>query len=137
MKSSPWLAVAVYARAPVAEAPMATDIAANSDSTLMNSHGASCPLFTSVESAATMCVCGEMGYAQMTSGLDSATASATAREPSTCLSTGDLPDLLTHELESAFCAGDVAVREPSCESVTYGRNDRREGDHACEGGESA
>jgi hypothetical protein len=30
-----------------------------------------------------MCVCGEIGYAQMTSGRHSATASATAREPST------------------------------------------------------
>src|SRR5580692_9668782 len=98
MNSSPWLAVAVYARAPVAEAPIATDIAANSDSTLMNSHGASCPLLTSVERASTMCVCGEMGYAQMTSGLDKATASATAREPSTCLSTDDLLNLVGHEL---------------------------------------
>ena len=35
MYKSPWLAVAVYARAPVAEAPIATDIAANSLSTLM------------------------------------------------------------------------------------------------------
>src|SRR5215207_60562 len=34
MNSSPWLAVAVYVRAPVADAPIATDIAANSESTL-------------------------------------------------------------------------------------------------------
>ena len=47
MNSSPWLAVAVKARAPAAEAPMATDIAANSDSTLMNSQGDSSPVFTS------------------------------------------------------------------------------------------
>ena len=61
MKSSPWLAVAVKARAPVAEAPMATDIAANSDSTLMNSHGASSPVFTSSPIASMMWVCGEIG----------------------------------------------------------------------------
>ena len=58
MYSRPWLAVAVYARAPVAEAPIATDIAANSDSTLTNSHGASSPVFTSCERFSTMCVCG-------------------------------------------------------------------------------
>ncbi len=40
---------------------MATDIAANSDSTLTNSHGVSAPLFTFSESASTMCVCGEIG----------------------------------------------------------------------------
>ena len=61
MKSSPWLAVAVKARAPAAEAPMATDIAANSDSTLMNSHGDSSPVFTSSPSASMMWVCGEIG----------------------------------------------------------------------------
>src|SRR5271166_5760356 len=83
MYSSPWLAVAVYARAPVADAPIATDIAANSDSTFTNSQGASSPLFTSWERFSTMCVWGEIGYAQMTSGRQSETASATAREPST------------------------------------------------------
>ena len=61
MYSRPWLAVAVYARAPVALAPIATDIAANSDSTLTNSHGASSPEATSRESASTMCVCGVIG----------------------------------------------------------------------------
>jgi hypothetical protein len=48
-------------RAPVAEAPMATDIAANSDSTLMNSHGDSSPAFTIAESPSTMWVWGEIG----------------------------------------------------------------------------
>ena len=47
MYSSPWLAVAVYARAPVALAPIATDIAANSDSTLTNSQCSRWPAFTS------------------------------------------------------------------------------------------
>src|SRR5918994_4809625 len=85
MNSRPWLAVAVYVRAPVADAPIDTDMAENSDSTLMNSHGASAPVFTSCESASTMCVCGEIGYAGITSGRHSATVSATAREPSICL----------------------------------------------------
>ena len=52
----------MYARAPVADAPIATDIAANSDSTLTTSHGvelARC--VTSRESASTMCVCGVIG----------------------------------------------------------------------------
>ena len=40
---------------------MATDIAANSDSTLTNSHGASLPDFTWRLSASTMWVCGEIG----------------------------------------------------------------------------
>jgi hypothetical protein len=51
----------VYVRAPAAEAPIATDIAEYSDSTLTNSHGASCPDFTIAESASTMWVCGEIG----------------------------------------------------------------------------
>ncbi len=62
---------------------MATDMAANSDSTLTNSQGASSEVFTSCERFSTMWVWGEIGYAQMTSGRQSATASATAREPST------------------------------------------------------
>src|SRR5689334_17097744 len=61
MNSSPWLAVAVYVRAPTAEAPIATDRAANSDSTLTNSQPVSAPDFTSALSASTMWVCGEIG----------------------------------------------------------------------------
>src|SRR5271157_1198261 len=94
MYKRPWLAVAVYARAPVAEAPIDADIAVNSDSTFTNSHGVSSPLLTSCERFSTMCVWGEIGYAQMTSGRQSATASATAREPSTCRSTRQLPQLV-------------------------------------------
>src|SRR5689334_8785921 len=71
---------------------METDIAANSDSTLTNSHGASSPVLTSCESPSTMCVCGEMGYAAITSGRQSATVSATAREPSICLRMSRLRD---------------------------------------------
>src|SRR6266511_1421433 len=90
MYSSPWLAVAVYVRAPVAEAPIIALIAANSDSTLRNSHRPRSPRFTIAERPSTMCVCGEIGYAQMTSGRHIATAAATAWEPSICLSTGEL-----------------------------------------------
>ena len=62
MKSRPWLAVAVYERAPVAVAPMATDMAANSDSTLRNSQGCELTGARRVPtSASTMCVCGEIG----------------------------------------------------------------------------
>src|SRR5262245_52283881 len=86
MYSSPWLAVAVNVRAPAAEAPMQTDMAPNSDSTLRYSHGASAPVFTSADRPSTMCVCGEIGYAPITSGRHRATVSATAREPSICLS---------------------------------------------------
>ena len=49
------------ALAPAAEAPMATLSAANSDSTLMNSHRASAPDFTISPRPSTMCVCGEIG----------------------------------------------------------------------------
>jgi hypothetical protein len=48
-------------RAPAAEAPMATLMAANSLSTLMNSQGESAPLFTSSPRPSTMWVCGEIG----------------------------------------------------------------------------
>src|SRR4029079_843301 len=93
MNRSPWLLVAVYVRTPAADAPIATDKAANSDSTLMNSQPPSSPDFTISPRPSTMCVCGVIGYAQMTCGRQSATASATACEPSVCLSIGCLPRL--------------------------------------------
>jgi hypothetical protein len=61
MYRRPCDAVAVYVRAPVADAPIATDIAANSDSTLTYLQGASSSVRTKSESASTMCVCGEIG----------------------------------------------------------------------------
>src|SRR5215207_7659580 len=97
MNSRPWLAVAVYVRAPAAEAPMHTDIAPNSLSTLRNSQVPSSPAFTICESPSTMWVWGEIGYAQMTSGLHAATVSATAREPSICLCMGVLPERVLDE----------------------------------------
>ncbi len=48
----------------------------------MNSQGESAPDFTIAPIDSMMWVCGEIGYAQTTSGLHAATASATAREPS-------------------------------------------------------
>src|SRR4051794_12937314 len=88
---------------------MAPDMPANSDSTLTNSHGASAPDFTSAPRPSTMWVCGEIGYAQITSGRHSATASATARDPSICLSTGQLLPLGADEPVSGRGRGDVAV----------------------------
>ena len=61
MKSRPWLLVAVYVRTPAAEEPIATDSAANSLSTLMNSQLASSPVFTNSPRPSTMCVCGVIG----------------------------------------------------------------------------
>ena len=54
-------AVADPARAPAADAPIATLIAANSDSTLMNSHSVNSPDFTISPRPSTMCVWGEIG----------------------------------------------------------------------------
>ncbi len=53
--------MAVYERAPAAEAPMQADIAANSDSTIRYSHGSSSPVRTRSESPSTMWVWGEIG----------------------------------------------------------------------------
>src|SRR5918912_546574 len=99
---------------------MQTDIAENSDSTLMYSHGASVPSFTSAESASTMCVCGEIGYAAITSGRHSATASATAREPSICLSTDGLLAVACHAVVGGLRRGDVPARDPAAEPLPDG-----------------
>src|SRR5215217_1183010 len=123
MKSRPWLAVAVYARAPAADAPMATDIAANSDSTLMNSHCAGLPSATSAESVSTMCVCGEIGYAAMTSGRQPATVSATARDPSSCLGM----DRLRHAARGGLGGGAIAGADPAGEAVADRRGQRAGG----------
>src|SRR5271165_7141125 len=129
MYRRPWLAVAVYARAPVAQAPIATDIAANSDSTLTNSHGVSSPIFTSWERFSTMCVWGEIGYAQMTSGRQSATASATAREPSTWR-TGQLPHLVLDPGVGSPCGGYVALGGGAREALADRAGDRVERDRS-------
>src|SRR5215207_7041274 len=120
MNSSPWLAVAVYVRAPVADAPMATDIAANSESTLMNSRGSNRPVFTSAESASTMWVCGEIGYAAMTSGRQKAIASATALDPSICLGMDRLQQLQARRL----CRGRVGLADRAGEALADRRRQR-------------
>src|SRR4051812_26854987 len=120
----PWLAVAVYVRAPVADAPMQTDIAANSDSTLMNSHGVSAPVFTSALSPSTMCVCGEIGYAPITSGRHKATVSATAREPSIWLG------MRVHLRKGRTGGVDVAGRDRGREAFLDRLRQRIEADDA-------
>ncbi len=87
---------------------MATDIAANSDSTLTYSQGESSPVRTLSESASTMWVWGEIGYAQITSGRQRAIASATAWEPSFCSSKERLL-LRAHEVERRLGGGHVRV----------------------------
>src|ERR1035441_1556966 len=123
MKSSPWLAVAVKARAPAAEAPIETDIAANSDSTLMNSHGERVPAFTIAPIASMMCVWGEMGYAQTTSGRQRATVSATAREPSICRSTDQLLFCKCDESIGSGGGGGVALTDYAREAFADRRID--------------
>src|SRR5262245_2727988 len=88
-------------------------MAANSDSTLMNSHGARAPDFTISPSASTMWVCGEIGYAQITSGRQRPTASATAREPSVCLRIGHRSPgrlHLTQYVAVGFARGHLVAR---------------------------
>src|ERR1700693_144827 len=129
MNSNPWLDVAVYVRAPAAEAPLAPESAANSDSTLMNSHPPSSPAFTNSPSPSTMCVCGVMGYAQMTCGRQSAMASATAREPSICLSMNGLP-AAAHDRMRLDCRSDVLFRDRRRKFLTDGGDHRLELEHA-------
>src|SRR5215831_9112538 len=134
MKSSPWLLVAVYVRTPAAEAPIATDSAANSDSTLMYSQFAISPAFTISPRPSTMCVCGVIGYAQITCGRHSAIVSATAREPSICLSIDRLPGG-DRGAESFGCRRDVLVRDGSGEFLADRGDDRIERDQSGDGRE--
>src|SRR4051812_30896443 len=113
---------------------MATDMAANSDSTLMYSHGASAPVLTSPESASTMWVCGEIGYAGMTSGRHRATVSATAREPSICLS--GMPCALHDRVRRGRGRG-VRLRHRAREARADRRRHRLERDDPAERGEAA
>src|SRR5688572_1482958 len=70
---------------------MQAESAPNSDSTIRYSHGARSPAPTRSDRASTMWVCGEIGYAATTCGRHRATVSATARDPSSCLSNGLTP----------------------------------------------
>src|SRR5678810_372609 len=103
----------------------------------MNSHGDRRPLFTSSPSPSTMCVCGEIGYAQTTSGRQSATASATACEPSACWSIGDLGECVADGVERFGRCGDVAVGDLAAELVADRVRDGVERDDAGERGEAA
>src|SRR5215208_1083918 len=105
---------------------MHADIAANSLSTLRNSHEPSSPAFTICESPSTMWVWGEIGYAQMTSGRHAATVSATAREPSICLGIDRLhaPDDLMRGPRRRGVAG----RRVSGEALMDGGDDRLQAD---------
>src|SRR4051794_17978035 len=116
---------------------MQTDIAANSDSTLTYSHGASSPAFTSADRASTMCVCGEIGYAPMTSGRHSAMASATARDPSICLRMRRLLAIRADERERLRRRGRVGLADRAGEALAEGGGDRVDRDQAVAGGERA
>src|SRR5665811_1542369 len=128
MKSSPWLDVAVKVRAPVADAPMHADIAPNSDSTIRYSQGLSSPVRTMSDSASTMCVCGEIGYAGITSGRQSATARATAWDPSICLSIGETPPLLYDVLEGIRSCHGIGIADRTREPLPDGTDHRGERD---------
>src|SRR5215218_1341143 len=99
---------------------MHADIAANSLSTLRYSQDPSSPAFTICERPSTICVCGEIGYAQMTSGRQAATVSATARDPSICLDMRRLPE----EGVRGFGGGDVVRRDGAGESLADRGGDR-------------
>src|SRR5688500_5851354 len=116
---------------------MQADIAANSLSTLRNSQEPSSPAFTICERPSTMWVCGEIGYAQMTSGRHAATVSATAREPSICLSTGRLPHRAIDEPEGRLGRRGVALARLAREAPADGGEDRSEAYDARQRGEPA
>ena len=91
---------------------MQADMAANSDSTVRYSHAASSPVRTRSESGSTTCVWGEIGYAAITCGRHSATARATAWEPSSCSRIGLLTSLLADRVYGASAAAAFDVRPP-------------------------
>src|SRR6188472_2297397 len=97
----------------------------------MYSHGASSPALTSAESASTMCVCGEIGYAATTSGRQRATVSATAREPSSCLRMNGS----RHMIPAVVGGCGVAFGEPLGEPLCDRRIERCTRDGGGHGGE--
>src|ERR1700758_4842118 len=115
---------------------MATDMAAESDSTVRNSaFRVSC--FTIADTASTMWVCGVIGYAQTTSGRHIATASATARDPSICTGMRQLPALVEDPAKSAPRGRDVRFSRTSLEAVSDRDVDGVDRDRAAQGGEPA
>src|SRR5947208_10363538 len=120
---------------------MATDMAADSDSTLRNS-ALSSSLFTIADSASTMWVCGVIGYAQITCGRHIATASATARDPSICLSIGlclssECLSLVPDEVECGPGGGAIALRDLPGEPLVDRGQHRVQADRPGQRGEPA
>src|SRR6478735_7032362 len=89
---------------------MQADIAPNSDSTMRYSQGSSSPVRTRSDSASTMWVCGEMGYAATTCGRHRATVRATAWDPSIWLGI-DGSQLVPDVVVRRPCGGDVALAD--------------------------
>src|SRR5947199_6226382 len=89
----------------------------------MNSQRSSCPDFTISPRPSTMCVCGVIGYAQITSGRHSAIASAVAADPSICLSMGGLFACTPRMRERLGGRGHVAFGDGLGKLFAYGRND--------------
>src|SRR3989304_6569939 len=82
ISASPWEVVAEYVRAPAALAPINAEMAENSDSTFIYSQFIS-PSAANCARSSTICVWGVIGYADITFGLLTFTAWATANDPST------------------------------------------------------
>src|SRR4029453_18277276 len=115
---------------------MQAESAANSDSTSRYSHGVRAPVRTRSERLSTMCVCGEIGYAAITSGRHRATASATAREPSSCLRTSRLPRRRRRERIPLLGGGRVSLADVAGEPTADRRDDRLERHDPCQCGEA-
>src|SRR5215204_6139358 len=99
----------------------------------MNSQGCNRPVFTSAESASTMWVCGEIGYAAMTSGRQQAIASATALDPSICLGMDRLQQLQARRL----CRGRVGLADRAGEALADRRRQRARRRDSRHGGQRA
>src|ERR1051326_7851159 len=110
---------------------MARLIAPNSDSTVTKRHGSISPAAAISDSASTMWVCGEIGYAGITCGRQAATVRATARDPSIWLSM----DLLLNGVEGFAGGGDVPGGDRGGEPLGDRLLQGRETDPAGERGE--
>src|SRR4051812_32432367 len=97
----------------------------------MYSQSSSSPDFTISPRPSTMWVCGVIGYAQITCGRQSAIASATAREPSACLSM-DALRLARGERERRAGRRDILLRDRGGEFLADRGQHGREEDLAGE-----
>src|SRR3989337_3823688 len=82
ISASPCEVVEEYVRAPAALAHISAEMAENSDSTFIYSQFIS-PSAANWARSSTICVCGVIGYAEITCGLLTFTAWATPNDPST------------------------------------------------------